>query len=471
MRTHTTVLTTAAVIALIAGGCANSSNTVERFDPAPTSSPTPSQNATTAQNTGDASYNSTASNSTSNNRSAKNTPSRTATNTKGSGGSLRTGPITPEFIAQMEVTGNRASVPTIESEPSAEETGEKPSFDRGSLVFTAGTDKDTPTDSVDGLTQITFASEGADFDPRVSRDGQTLVFASTQHRATADLYIKKIGSRAVTQLTNSASNHVMPAISPDGKRIAFASDRNGSWQLFVMGAAGGRAIQLSPDNACDLHPTWSPDGKKLAFCRLGTVSGRWEMWVVDSNNPATAEFIGYGMFPVWCPVAGTGEGGTDKIAYQRGKERGDRAFGLWTVDYKPGFVSSPTEIVSGTGNAAINPNWSPDGQFIAYATVKPGSSASAGVWIVAADGSVNVNLTGGAGGSSDMSPWWGKDGRVYFVSDRSGTDNIWSVGTDRAMAAIAREPAQPMAKNAAPATNEPANDPNASKTANVPTNP
>lgn len=462
----TTLLSTAALIAALAGGCGNS-NMVERFDPAPSAAPQ------TASNAQPASKNNTRTTATASNNNRTPAP-RTAANTNApvhpAGGAIRTGPITPEFIAQMEITGNRSGAPVVDDEAVAEE---KPSFDRSSLVFTAGTDKDTPADSADGLTQITFATEGADFDPRISRDGQTLVYSSTQHRATADLYIKKVGSRAVTQITNDPSNHVMPALSPDGKRIAFASDRNGTWQLFVMGAAGGRAIQLSPDNACDLHPTWSPDGKKLAFCRLGTVSGRWEMWVVDSNNPSSAEFIGYGMFPVWCPVAGTGENGTDKIAYQRGKERGDRAFGLWTVDYKPGFVSSPTEIVSGANAAAINPNWSPDGQFIAYATVKPGhTDSSAGVWIVAADGSVSVNLTGGAGGCSDMSPWWSKDGRVYFVSDRSGHDNIWSVGTDRAMAAISRDTTQPVATNPAPAnTADPANDPNASNTANVPTNP
>ncbi|MFT3686130.1 MAG: hypothetical protein QM783_14620 [Phycisphaerales bacterium] len=263
----------------------------------------------------------------------------------------------------------------------------------------------------------------------------------------------------------------MPALSPDGRKIAFASDRNGTWQLFVMSSGGGRAVQLSPDAACDLHPTWSPDGKKLAFCRLGTVSGRWEMWVVDATNPATAEFIGYGMFPVWCPAAGTGENSSDKIAFQRGKERGDRAFGLWTVDYKPGFVSSPTEIVSGANAAAINPNWSPDGRFIAYATVKPGqTNASSGVWVVAADGSASINLTGG-GASSDTSPWWSKDGRVYFVSNRSGHDNIWAVGTDRAMAALSTETgAQPVATNNNANPNNNAEEPG-TNTANAPTNP
>jgi TolB protein len=463
MRTATTSLLSTAFLAALAGGCSSNSSMVERFDPAPAANPQPSANAlptTPSQARTNA-----------NNNSGRGMTRTVATNNDPNAAptqpALRTGPVTPEWIAQMEVSGARAGAPAAKAFKKAME---REPFERSDLVFTAGTDSDTPNDTAEGLTQITFATEGADFDPRISRDGQSLVFASTQHRATADIYIKKIGGRAITQLTADPANDVMPALSPDGKRIAFASDRNGTWQLFVMGSAGGRAVQLSPEGACDLHPTWSPDGKRVAFCRLGQVSGRWEMWVVDAANPATAEFIGYGMFPVWCPASGTGEDKADKIAFQRGKERGDRAFGLWTIDYKPGFVSSPTEIVPATAGAAINPNWSPDGQFITYATVKSNQTSSAGVWIVTADGSVNVNLTSGP--SSDMSPWWGKDGRVYFVSDRSGHDNIWSVGTERAMAALGGAPANDVAAKPANTANEPPVDPNAgTTTTNVPTNP
>lgn len=458
MRTTiTTSLLSASLLAALAG-CSTNSSMVERFDPAPSSAAQTSANAlpTTPVTKG---------------QIASAPPARSTAATPAAQPTLRTGPVTAEWIAQMEASGTRAGAPFAKA---FKEAVAREPFDRAELVFTANTDRGTPDDATEGLTQITFATEGADFDPRVSRDGASLVFASTQHRSTADIYIKKIGGRAITQLTADAGNDVMPALSPDGKRIAFASDRNGTWQLFVMGSAGGRAVQLSAENACDLHPTWSPDGKRIAFCRLGQVSGRWEMWIVEASNPATAEFIGYGMFPVWCPVTGTGEDKADKIAFQRGKERGDRAFGLWTVDYKPGFVSSPTEIVPATAGAAINPNWSPDGQFITYATVKGGQagSGSSGIWVVAADGSVNVNLTSGA--STDMSPWWGKDGRVYFVSDRAGHDNIWSVGTDRAMAALSRDPAgtQPYANAPMNTPSDPGMDPaGGTNTTGVPTNP
>jgi TolB protein len=299
-------------------------------------------------------------------------------------------------------------------------------------------------DGLESLSQVTFASEGAAFDPAVSRDGKFVVFAGTQHRPTPDLYLKPVDGNTVTQLTADPAQDVMPAISPDGQRIAFASDRAGSWDVFVMSVAGGRCVQLTSQPTAELNPSWSPDGKKLCFGRLGEVSGRWEIWVLDVDNPAAAEFVGFGQNPKWCPVGGTGDKNTDKIAFQRGRERGDRAFSLWTIDYAPGKVSSPTEIVSAANGATINPAWSADGQFLIYSLVPQGAAeageglAAADLWMTSLNGGNRVNLTGGR--FSNLMPTWSGDGRVYFTSDRGGTRNVWSIGTARALAAVGGKP-------------------------------
>jgi TolB protein len=297
-------------------------------------------------------------------------------------------------------------------------------------------------DVMESLAQVTFAKQGSDFDPSLSRDGQTLVFASTQHRPTADIYVKSVTGRTVTQLTADPAQDVMPTLSPDGQRVAFTSNRTGSWDIYVMSITGGQAVQVTSDPAQELHPSWSPDGTKLVFSRLGQVSGRWEMWVVDIDQPMSSEFIGYGLFPSWCPAAGTGDNGRDKIVYQRSRERGDRAFSIWTVDYKAGDASMPTEVANNPAAACINPTWSPDGQWIVYASVPftpeqlnpAGARPSvADLWMCGVDGAARVNLT--TGRSVNLVPAWGSDARIYFVSDRGGIENIWSIGTDKAMLA------------------------------------
>jgi TolB protein len=285
--------------------------------------------------------------------------------------------------------------------------------------------------------QVTFTGEGSDFDPAVSRDGQFIVFASTQHSPTADIYIKQAGSRVLTRLTTDPGHDVMPAISPDGTRIAFASNRGGNWDIWVMPITGGQAIQVSTDAAHELHPSWSPDGRHIVYSRLGTTSGRWELWVADPYDAMTSQFIGYGMFPEWSPVTGTGVNNADKILFQRSRERGDRTFAVWTLDYhvESNLAGHETQIASDPNLAYINPTWSPDGMWITYAVVPnpqkwigSGTEAlppNASIWMIGLDGRGEMPLT--RGGTVDLMPTWSPNGKVYFVSNRTGKENLWSL--------------------------------------------
>lgn len=290
------------------------------------------------------------------------------------------------------------------------------------------------------VSQVTFVGEGAAFDPTLTPDGGTLIFAGTQHHTTSDLYAKSIDGKVVTQLTNSQGDDAMPSVSPDGTRIAFASNRSGNWDIYVMPITGGPAVQVSSDAGDELHPSWSPDGSRVVFSRLGAASGRWEMWVTEPGNNAVSHFIGYGLFPSWCPVAGTGVGGSDKILFQLARQRGQRSFGVWTLDYMDGQTSNLTEIVSDPRTACINPGWSPDGQKIVYSQISLDDSAGdhdtrsainmarpsvATLKLINLDGTGEVDLTGTSG--SSILPCWGRGGRVVFVGNFDGTENIWSI--------------------------------------------
>lgn len=290
------------------------------------------------------------------------------------------------------------------------------------------------------VTQVTFSDVGAAFDPVVSRDGSTIVFASTQHRETSDIYLKRFGQNVVTQLTDDESDDAMPAISPDGKRIAFASNRDGYWNIYVMPATGGRPVQITSDRAHCVHPSWSPDGRQLVYTRLGRVSGRWELWVADLSNSPVSHFIGYGLFPKWSPVAGTGVDGADRILFQRARERDERAFGVWTLDYKDGHASNATQIAASSDAALINPTWSPDGRRILFSSIpndgnwakSPGSRpTAASLYMIDVNGSNLVRLTSGR--TVDLMPAWGADGRVYFSSDRGGAENLWALNINPAV--------------------------------------
>lgn len=287
-----------------------------------------------------------------------------------------------------------------------------------------------PFDGGRNLTQVSFADEGACFDPDIDRSGSWIVFASTRHRDTSDLYIKSTSGKTITQITSDPADDLMPAFDPTGKRVVFASNRTGNWNIYAKSIESGPAMQVTSSREDELHPTWSPDGRHIAYCKLGAQSGRWEIWVVDVANPGNASFLDYGLFPQWCPDIAH-----SKILFQRSRQRGSRYHSIWTIDFVNGEAMYPTEIASAANAAVINPTWSTDGRRIAFVTVvEPdedgmGSPAQSDVWIINLDGSNRTMLTNGQ--FANFQPVWAPNGTMYYVSNRSGVENIWAVSAPR----------------------------------------
>jgi TolB protein len=298
----------------------------------------------------------------------------------------------------------------------------------GELITEPG--KPEGRESRGNMSQVSFALEGACFDPSIDPTGQRIAFASTMHSTNANIYIKSVTGTSVTQVTSGSADNVMPSFSPDGNSIAFASNRDGKWDIYVTPVSGGAPVQLTRDNDHEIHPSFSPDGRMIAYCRYSSKSGRWEIWVTEVENAGVKRFLAYGMFPQWSPDVAN-----SKILFQRPRQRGSRLHSVWTIDYVNGEALNPTEIVSAANAAVINPTWSPDGRFVAFATVldpdqsPEGRPEQSDIWVVRSDGSGRTRLTDGQ--FANFQPIWSKDGSVYFVSDRSGVDNIWSVSASR----------------------------------------
>ena len=281
-------------------------------------------------------------------------------------------------------------------------------------------------DGATNLSQTTFGRQGEDFDPDLDSDGKRIVFASTQHRLSSDIYMKSTTGTAITQLTSDPADDMMPDFSPDGEWIAFTSNRSGNWDVYIMPSTGGQAKLITTDPEHEIHPSWSPDGRRLVYCKFGQQSQRWEMWTVEVTNAGVRKFLDYGFLPQWSP-----DPANNKILFQRARERGSRYHSVWTIDYTSGESLNPTEIVSADNAAVINPAWAPDGNHIVFATVmNPNANHSekpdqSDLWVVRLDGSGRTRLTSGT--EANFQPTWAPNGRIYFVSNRAGTDNLWSV--------------------------------------------
>jgi TolB protein len=275
--------------------------------------------------------------------------------------------------------------------------------------------------------QHSFAEVGADGDPDVSPDGKRLVFQSTRHSHRPDLYIKTVDGVSVTQLTNDPADDVQPMFSPDGEYIAFSSNRSGNWDIWIMRTDGGNAIQVTQGEAHEIHPCWSPDGTQVAFCSLSGESKQWGIWIAQAKAGASRRYIAEGVYPEWSPTS-------DKIIYQRARQRGRPLFSIWTIELVGGEPTYPTELVASATRAYVLPTWSPDGKRIAFCEVadegqEPSTdkigSRQGEIWVADADGRGRMRLT--QGDLRNYSPVWSSTGRLFFTSDRSGHENIWSV--------------------------------------------
>jgi Tol biopolymer transport system component/serine/threonine protein kinase len=134
---------------------------------------------------------------------------------------------------------------------------------------------------------------GADFDPDWSPDGKKIAFTSLRD-GNKQIYTLDVDSLAVTRLTNLDVNieNSEPGWSPDGKKIAYLVKRVGTYQVWVMSSTGQDNIQLvhSGQSLWDYLPTWSSDGKVILFSERHT-SGNprpWLMSVQYADNGAAA---------------------------------------------------------------------------------------------------------------------------------------------------------------------------------------
>src|SRR5204862_5240759 len=80
-----------------------------------------------------------------------------------------------------------------------------------------------------------------------------------------DLWIVNENGSELRRLTDHRARDVYPRFSPDGKRIAFSSNRDGNYDVFIVPAAGGKPRQLTFHTADDTVAGWSPDGRKIIF--------------------------------------------------------------------------------------------------------------------------------------------------------------------------------------------------------------
>lgn len=271
-----------------------------------------------------------------------------------------------------------------------------------------------------------------------SPDGRRIAFTSSRAAPGGigapndfQIYTMSPNGSGLTQLTSVSGRNIVPTFSPDGSRIAFASERAGGvMHIFTMKADGSDVRQVTTGPDPDSEPAWSPDGAKIAFTRipfsaLGLGFTQKDVWIVGADGTGLRQLtdtLGEDHDPAFSPDG-------SRVAYS--SERTvipSPPFGdTFVIDVAKGTTDPGLNLTSDLAFGAGDPAWHPDGSRIAFfkATL-PVLTSPMQIWTMNANGSNKLHVTHLlADGILNVHPAWCKladtdqDGRPDFLENQN----------------------------------------------------
>jgi Tol biopolymer transport system component len=255
----------------------------------------------------------------------------------------------------------------------------------------------------------------------------TWVFSPLRKAQNRGTSAARIDARS-TRITNQAGAELFPSLAPDGRLLAYASRAAGNWDIYSQDVGGGKIRNLTEEcQEDDTQPAFSPDGKWIAFRSQREGGG---VFVMSATGKSVRRLtpVGHYYHPAWSPdgrkLLCTRENVVDPAERTAGQRQ------LWA------FTVGDGEQRLITSDDAAQPQWSPHERRIACWGKLQRTQRD--IWTMPANGGEPVDVTNDE--YLDWNPVWSPDGRyLYFLSDRAGGMKLFRVAVDEESGKVSGE--------------------------------
>jgi Tol biopolymer transport system component len=282
-------------------------------------------------------------------------------------------------------------------------------------VWTSRVTFDAVAGTVYYLAVDAWSGEAGTIILRTPRKAGKVAFASNRD-GDDEIFVMNSDGSGQQQLTANAATDTRPDWSPDGKKIVFESDRDGNTELYVMNADGTGQTRLTTNTANDNQPVWSPDGTKIAFTSdRGADGGGYELYVMnaDGTNPVRLTYqAGTDSRPEWSPDGG-------KLIFA------STFFGSWDIHRLSAVTGGDKWRLTTHPGTETNPVVDPFGTMYAFQGNATGNND---LFVIKPNGAA-VNLSNNP--ASDEALDYSPDGEsIAFATTRDGNSDIYVMNAD-----------------------------------------